>query len=158
MRGLIVAVSADGVIGVGGSIPWRYPLDMKRFKDVTMGTTVIMGSKTWRSIPERLRPLEGRRNIVLSSVGIPGAETRRSIPHALEDVQGDVWFIGGKRVYEDALALGVVDVADVTLVPDVVGDPSGEVVTLDVISLFRGWRREDVIHPDGRLGCVRYGR
>ena len=64
MRGMIYAVSPEGVIGVGNRIPWRYQGDFRRFKRVTMGKTLIMGRKTFESIGH---PLAGRRNIVVSS-------------------------------------------------------------------------------------------
>jgi dihydrofolate reductase len=64
--GLIWAQSASGVIGRAGDIPWRLPEDMSHFKDLTMGHTVVMGRRTWESLPARVRPLPGRRNVVLT--------------------------------------------------------------------------------------------
>ena len=63
---LIWAQSSSGVIGRGNSIPWHVPEDMARFKELTMGHTVIMGRTTWESLPARFRPLPGRRNVVLT--------------------------------------------------------------------------------------------
>ena len=54
MVGIIVAVSPEGIIGVDGGIPWHYSADMKRFKRITMGSTVIMGRHTWESLPKNL--------------------------------------------------------------------------------------------------------
>lgn len=116
MRGMIWAQSPEGVIGVGGRIPWRYPGDMRRFKTVTNGTTVVMGRRTFESIG---KPLPGRRNIVVTSrpLAVPGIEVVASIEEALGRAgDGDVWFIGGARIYEEALKY--VDVIDVTYVPD----------------------------------------
>ena len=118
MRGMIFAASPQGVIGVGGKIPWRYVGDWKRFKRVTMGTTVIMGRKTFESIG---KPLPGRRNIVITShpIDMPGVECVTSVPQALNRVgTADLWFIGGGTIYEEAL--DYVDVIDVTYVPDYV--------------------------------------
>jgi len=103
---------------VGGKIPWRYLGDWKRFKRVTLGTTVVMGRKTFESIG---KPLPGRRNIVVTShaLDVPGIETVRSVQEAVDRTgDGDVWFIGGGRIYEEALKY--VDVIDVTYVPDYV--------------------------------------
>jgi dihydrofolate reductase len=118
MRGMIFAASPQGVIGVGGKIPWRYLGDWKRFKRVTMGTTVVMGRKTFESIG---KPLPGRRNVVVTShtIDIAGVECAGSIAEALDRAgAADLWFIGGGRIYQEAL--DYVDVIDVTYVPDYV--------------------------------------
>jgi dihydrofolate reductase len=121
MRGMIWAQSPEGVIGVGGRIPWRYTGDFRRFRTVTMGAMVIMGRKTFESIG---KPLPGRRNVVITSrpLDVPGVETAASIEEALARAgDGDVWFVGGARIYEDAMKY--VDVIDVTYVPDRVDAP-----------------------------------
>jgi dihydrofolate reductase len=118
MRGMIFAASPHGIIGVGGTIPWRYLGDWRRFKRVTFGSTVVMGRTTFESIG---KPLPGRRNIVVTSraIDVPGIECVRSVEEALERAAaGDVWFIGGARIYADAMKY--VDVIDVTYVPDYV--------------------------------------
>ena len=102
--GLIWAQSASGVIGRAGDIPWRLPEDMSRFKDLTMGHTVVMGRRTWESLPARVRPLPGRRNVVLTRQAdymAEGAVVVTSLDDALVD--GSVWVIGGAEIY--ALAL-----------------------------------------------------
>jgi dihydrofolate reductase len=116
MRGMIYAVSPEGVIGREGTIPWRYPGDLRRFKRVTLGSTVVMGRTTFESIG---KPLPGRRNIVLTSrpLDAPGIETAKDLGDALAKIDGgDVWFIGGARVYREAMPF--VDIIDVTYVPD----------------------------------------
>jgi dihydrofolate reductase len=121
MRGMILAVSPDGVIGVGGTIPWKYPGDLRRFKRVTMGATVVMGRATFESMR---RPLAGRRNIVVTGrpIEMPGVEWVSSLGEALQLAgEGDVWFIGGARIYAEAMAH--VDVIDVTYVPDRIDAP-----------------------------------
>jgi dihydrofolate reductase len=113
---MIFAISPERVIGVGGQIPWRHPGDMRRFKQVTLGTTVIMGRATF---DENGRPLPGRRNIVVTSrpLDVAGVEIAGSVGEALRMAgDADVWFIGGARIYEEAMAY--VDVIDVTYVPD----------------------------------------
>jgi dihydrofolate reductase len=118
---MIYAVSPEGVIGVGGTIPWRYPADLKRFKRLTAGTTVVMGRKTFESIR---RALPGRRNLVVTSrpLDVEGVETVSSVAEALDRAgEADVWFIGGARVYAEAMRF--VDRIDVTYVPDHVTAP-----------------------------------
>jgi dihydrofolate reductase len=118
MRGVIFAASPQGIIGAGGTIPWRYLGDWRRFKRVTIGSAVVMGRTTFESIG---KPLQGRRNIVVTSrvIDVPGIEQVRSVEEAIERVgDGDVWFIGGARIYADAMKY--VDVIDVTYVPDYV--------------------------------------
>jgi dihydrofolate reductase len=118
MKGMIFAASPQGVIGVNGKIPWRYLGDWKRFKRVTLGSTLVMGRKTFESIG---KPLPGRRNLVVTSrtIDAPGVECVRSIEEALRRAgEADVWFIGGAQIYEEAMQH--VDVIDVTYVPDYV--------------------------------------
>ena len=102
---LIWAQSSSGVIGRGNSIPWHVPEDMARFKELTMGHTVIMGRTTWESLPARFRPLPGRRNVVLTRHAdyvADGAEVVSSLEDAPLD---DAWVIGGSQVYGLALPL-----------------------------------------------------
>jgi dihydrofolate reductase len=101
--GLIWAQSASGVIGRDGDIPWRVPEDLSRFKELTLGHTVVMGRRTWESLPARVRPLPGRKNVVLTRQAdymAEGADVVTSIEDALSD---DVWVIGGAEVYIQAL-------------------------------------------------------
>jgi dihydrofolate reductase len=101
--GLVWAQSANGVIGRDGTLPWHLPEDMARFRALTTGATVLMGRRTWESLPPRFRPLPGRRNLVLSRTPREGAETFPDLPNALAAVTGDVWVIGGEAVYRSAL-------------------------------------------------------
>jgi dihydrofolate reductase len=118
-RGIMVAMSPEGAIGLGGKIPWHYRGDLRRVKRLTLGTTLIMGRVTWESLGGR--PLPGRRNIVVSRHAIPGAECFPSMASALAASEGDVWFFGGARIYEEAMPLA--DFIDVVYVPDHVEDP-----------------------------------
>ena len=99
---LVWAQSPDGVIGADGDIPWDLPEDRRLFKALTTGGTVVMGRRTWDSLPPRFRPLPGRRNLVLSRTPQEGAETFPDLRQALAAVSGDVWVIGGAAVYRAA--------------------------------------------------------
>jgi dihydrofolate reductase len=111
--GLIWAQSTSGVIGRDGGIPWQLPEDLARFKEVTKGRTVVMGRRTWDSLPAKVRPLPGRRNIVVTrqtNFVAEGATVVGSLDDALTDP--DTWVIGGEQIY--ALALPRADRCDVT--------------------------------------------
>jgi dihydrofolate reductase len=121
MRGMIYAVSPEGIIGIGGKIPWHYSGDLKRFKRLTVGATIVMGRTTFESIG---KPLAGRRNVVVTrgTIDVPGVESARSVDAAIaRGADGDIWFIGGARIYEEAMKHA--DVIDVTYVPDRVAGP-----------------------------------
>lgn len=152
-RGMIAAVTADLVIGLAGKIPWHYPADLKRFKALTLGGTVVMGRLTWESMPKR--PLPGRRNVVLSSQQLEGVECFPSIPALLETVEGPLWFIGGARVYQEAMAHA--DVIDLTWVPDRIFDPRA--VKFPPIDEAK-WRAlpRAKFEDDGRLEWQRFER
>ena len=91
MKGILVAVSPEGIIGKNNTIPWHYSADLKRFKRLTVGNTIIMGRKTWESLP--IKPLPERRNIVISRSDIENTECFRTIDKAIETCEGDIWFI-----------------------------------------------------------------
>ena len=106
--GLVWAQSTSGVIGRAGDIPWHLPEDLARFKQVTMGHTVVMGRRTWDSLPARVRPLPGRRNVVLSRQSdfvADGAEVVDSLDNAFAIVETEpqTWVIGGGQIYSLAL-------------------------------------------------------
>lgn len=117
---LIWAQSAGGIIGQNGSMPWHLPEDLAHFKELTLGSPVIMGRKTWDSLPPRFRPLPGRCNIVVTrqkSWSAQGAEVAHSVASAIElaaasvDQAGDaesesvdtVWVIGGAEIFASVL-------------------------------------------------------
>ena len=113
-RASMAAVSPEGIIGVDGGIPWDYPGDRKRLWRLTRDTTIILGRLTWDSLPRR--PMRRRRNIVISSRPVEGAESFRSLGEALAACEGTVWFLGGARIYEEAMQYA--DFLDLTTVPD----------------------------------------
>ena len=120
MKGIIVATSPEGVIGKDNTIPWHYSEDLKRFKRLTIGKTVIMGRNTWESLP--IKPLPRRRNIVITRSLLEGVECFRSIDEAVNTCEGDIWFIGGAGIYREAMDSA--DCIDMTLVPDNVNGDS----------------------------------
>jgi dihydrofolate reductase len=108
---LIAAIDTNGLIGLNGSIPWHCPEDLKRFKALTTGHTVIMGRKTWDSLP--VKPLSNRRNIIVSAnkdwyadhVGtMDNIQDAYSLDDALRG-NGKFFVIGGQRLYEEAIHL-----------------------------------------------------
>jgi dihydrofolate reductase len=98
---MIWAEAHDRVIGADGTIPWRVPEDQANFKRRTMGGTVVMGRATWDSLPARFRPLDGRRNVVLTRD--PGWSADGAIVvHGIDEVElddGEIWIMGGAAVY-----------------------------------------------------------
>jgi dihydrofolate reductase len=106
---LIAAVARNGVIGIGNRLPWHLPADLKHFKALTTGHTVIMGRKTWESLPAKFRPLPGRRNIVVTrnaGYQAEGAVVTNSLPAALAAAEsGEAFVIGGAELYVAAMPL-----------------------------------------------------
>jgi dihydrofolate reductase len=144
MIGLIWAQAADGVIGRDGQIPWQLPEDQTHFRACTTGATVVMGRHTWDSLPERFRPLPGRRNVVLTrrpDWSAPGAQAAPDLASALALGDGDVWVIGGAAVYAEALPLADrVEVTEVDLQVD--GDTHAP-------ALDGNWQRVGCDPPSG---------
>ncbi|MDJ1135057.1 dihydrofolate reductase [Streptomyces iconiensis] len=112
--GLIWAQTLDGVIGADNGIPWRLPEDMAHFKATTRGRPVVMGRRTWDSLPPRFRPLPGRRNIVVTRNPrwvAEGAERAGSVAAALRlaaepsepTSPAAAWVIGGGEIYRAAM-------------------------------------------------------
>ena len=124
---LIYARAANGVIGLNNAMPWHLPEDLAHFKQLTGASAVIMGRKTWDSLPERFRPLPGRSNIVVTRQGdwqAPGALRAGSLDEALAlaaPLSADVWVMGGAQIYAQALPLA--DAVEVTeIAQDFAGD------------------------------------
>ncbi|MFS0893487.1 dihydrofolate reductase [Microbacterium sp. 179-I 3D3 NHS] len=105
MVGLIWAEARDGVIGAAGGMPWYVPEDLAHFREVTLGSPVVMGRKTWDSLPERFRPLEGRENIVVTRQQDWTAEGARRAATVAEAVRGRdrVWIIGGAEIFRQVI-------------------------------------------------------
>ncbi len=108
MRSIVVAFADNRGIGYRGELPWRLPSDLRRFRELTLGGTVLMGRKTFESLPAAYRPLPQRRNLVVSAKAdyrAPGAEAFASLPAALEACGENCFVIGGGSVYEQTLPL-----------------------------------------------------
>lgn len=106
--GLIWAQSTSGVIGRDGGIPWRLPEDQARFKHLTMGHVVVMGRRTWESLPASVRPLPGRRNVILTRQNCfraAGADVVNTIEQAFSGPE--TWVIGGAEIYALAMPWAV---------------------------------------------------
>ncbi|NMM19965.1 MAG: dihydrofolate reductase [Rhodoferax sp.] len=107
---LIFARAANGVIGNHNTLPWHLPEDMAHFKRTTLGCPVIMGRKTWDSLPPKFRPLPGRLNVVVTRQAdwqAAGALRAHSLQEAcnLCPADSDAWVIGGAEIYTQALPL-----------------------------------------------------
>lgn len=103
---LIVAMDRNRVIGLHGKVPWHLPADLKRFRALTMGHHILMGRKTWESLPGQL---PGRTPVVISrspDFTAPGCIVAHSLDEAVAACQGDAeaFFIGGAELYRQALA------------------------------------------------------
>ncbi|MBT9519833.1 MAG: dihydrofolate reductase [Dechloromonas sp.] len=121
---IIAAVAKNRVIGKDNQLIWNIPEDMAHFKALTAGHTVIMGRKTWESLPPRFRPLPGRRNIVISrqaDYAAPGAQLADSLENALKlaSTADTVFIIGGEQIYAQAMALADrLEITEVDLEPE----------------------------------------
>jgi dihydrofolate reductase len=123
---IIAAVAKNRVIGKDNRLLWNIPEDMAHFKALTAGHPVIMGRKTWESLPPRFRPLPGRRNIVISrqaDYAAPGAEVADSLENALKiaSTVALAFVIGGEQIYRQAMA-----VADRLEITEVELEPEGD--------------------------------
>lgn len=133
MLGLIWAQTVDGVIGADGLMPWHLPEDLAHFRSVTRGGAVIMGRRTWDSLPERFRPLPGRQNVVITRQrgwAAEGASVAHSFWEARALTEEPVWVIGGAEIYR--LALPYADTLEVTEIDaEIAGDTRAPSITAD---------------------------
>jgi dihydrofolate reductase len=147
---IIAAVARNRVIGKDNQLLWNIPEDMAHFKTLTQGHTVLMGRKTWQSLPERFRPLPGRRNIVISrqaDFAAPGAELASSLEAgvALAGENETVFIIGGADVYRQAMTLAHhLEITEVDQAPD--GDSWFPEIPADT------WRETERKTPPGQTG------
>ncbi|MFT4267777.1 MAG: dihydrofolate reductase [Xenophilus sp.] len=146
---LIYARAANGVIGAQGALPWHLPEDMAHFRRLTGGCPVIMGRKTWDSLPPRFRPLPGRENIVVTrrpDWNDAGARRAASLAEALAlaEQAPEVWVIGGAQIYAEAEPL-----AQRAVVTEIARDFEGDA---HAPTLAAGWHetaREAHVSADG---------
>ncbi|MFT4212446.1 MAG: dihydrofolate reductase [Microbacterium sp.] len=141
--GLIWAQARGGVIGADGGMPWHVPEDLAHFRAVTGTAAVVMGRRTWESLPERFRPLPGRRNVVVTRQDgwhAPGAERAGSLAGALALVGGEAWVVGGGQLYAQAI-----EEADVLEVTHLDLDADGDTYAPSLA----GWREARADPADG---------
>jgi dihydrofolate reductase len=157
---LVAAVARDGVIGRDGGLPWRLPEDMAHFRSVTIGQPVVMGRRTWESLPVRFRPLPGRRNVVVTrnaSWHEDGAERSASLDEALQLLAGveRVSVIGGGELFSAALPI-----ADELLLTEIDLDVEGDTFFPEFDrAAFEETAREPNVSDDGtRFAFVTYNR
>ena len=161
--GLIYARARNGVIGRDGGMPWHLPQDLAHFRQVTQGCPVVMGRKTWDSLPPRFRPLPGRRNIVVTRQATwqaDGAERAASLEQALALCRAShpepawTWVIGGGELYAQALPLA--QAAEVTEIELTV---EGDTVAPTLDARWRAVSRSAQRSPEGLdFAWVRYQR
>lgn len=125
---IIAAIADNGVIGSHNSLPWYLPEDLKRFKRLTEGKTVVMGKKTFDSIFARLgKPLPNRKNIVLShqsDLHLPDGVLVIHDKEAIQNLEEDeIMIIGGGQVYQN-----FIDQADILYITHVHQKPEGDIV------------------------------
>lgn len=111
---VIAAINSSGGIGMNGQLPWRLPLDLHYFKEMTKNSTVIMGRKTWDSLPHK--PLPGRENIVVTSDTLDDVECCKTIQEAIARATKTPFLIGGAGIYREALRNGYATIVYVTKV------------------------------------------
>lgn len=156
---LIYARAANGVIGKDGQMPWHLPEDLAHFKRLTSGCPVVMGRKTWDSLPARFRPLPGRSNIVVTRQENWQENTVQrasSLREALQlcESSDTVWVIGGAQIYAQALPL-----ADAVEVTEIERDYAGDAYAPELGPEWLEQTRERLQAQDGTpLSFVRYER
>ncbi|MFT3780193.1 MAG: dihydrofolate reductase [Ottowia sp.] len=157
--GLIWAQARHGVIGRDGAMPWHLPEDLAHLKRTTLGHPVIMGRRTWDSIPARFRPLPGRVNIVVTRQpdwSEIGAQRASSLREALQKCEKSeqVWVIGGAQIYAQALPL-----ADELVVTEIDADFDGDAHAPKLGPEWREAAREAHVAASGLpFAFVRYVR
>ena len=157
---LIYARAANGVIGLNNTMPWHLPEDLAHFKQLTSGSPVIMGRKTWDSLPARFRPLPGRTNIVVtrntgwSAEGVVRASSLEEALHAGAQHGDTVWVMGGAQIYAQALPLA--DVVEVTIIHQ---DFEGDAFAPELDAQWHASSRQDLTSAQGlAYSFVRYER
>jgi dihydrofolate reductase len=156
---LIYARARNGVIGRDNTLPWHLPEDLVHFKRLTLGCPVIMGRKTWDSLPPKFRPLPGRSNLVITRQPdwhSPGATPANSLEAALSQcAQSEhVWVIGGAQIYAQALPL-----ATTVEVTEIDADFDGDAYAPALGAHWREHQRESNTAANGLpYSFVRYVR
>lgn len=152
MLSLIAAVARNGVIGKDNQLLWHLPGDMRHFRETTRGKPVIMGRKTWESLPEKFRPLPGRLNVVVSrdpAYAAPGATLAGSLDEAIDVAQNaeEAFVIGGAQLYRQALPF-----ADRLYLTEIAADFAGDTWFPEVLP--EDWREISRSQPVEEAGLV----
>ena len=146
---LIFARASNGVIGANNTLPWHLPEDLAHFKRVTLGQPVIMGRKTWDSLPARFRPLPGRLNIVITrqtdwqAEGALRAGSIEEAIHLCGDAP-DAWIMGGAEIYRQAEPL-----ASTAVVTEIDADFEGDAFAPVLGDTWQEIQRESHVGVDG---------
>lgn len=153
---LLAAISKNNCIGKHGEIPWNIPEDMKRVKNLTTGNVIVMGRKTWESIPDKFRPLPNRINIVITrqaDYAVPdGVEVHGSVEAAIAAHQDKhIIGFGGQGIYETMMPLA--DTLEITHVDKTIVDGDAFFPDIDPAVWKEVWREDH----DG-FAFVRYRR
>jgi dihydrofolate reductase len=146
---LIYARARNGTIGKDGQMPWHLPEDLAHFKRVTLGQPVIMGRKTWDSLPARFRPLPGRVNIVITRQAdwqAEGALRATSIEDAMPlcGDAPDAWIMGGAEIYRQAEPL-----ASTAVVTEIDADFEGDAFAPNLSQAWQETARESHVAANG---------
>ncbi len=148
---LIYARARNGVIGKDNQMPWHLPEDLAHFKRVTLGQPVVMGRKTWDSLPARFRPLPGRLNIVVTRQTdwqADGALRATSIEDAMRLCADapDAWIMGGAEIYRQAEPL-----ASTAVVTEINADFEGDAFAPELGDTWQEIRRESHVGAGGLI-------
>jgi len=150
---LIYARARNGVIGRNNTLPWHLPQDLAHFKRMTAGAPVIMGRKTWDSLPERFRPLPGRPNIVVTrqsawqapgSIAVHDLQQAQQVCAAMPKQPAELWVIGGAQIYASAQTL-----ATRAIVTELARDFDGDAFAPQLDADWTETAREEHVAPDG---------
>jgi dihydrofolate reductase len=147
--GLIYARARNGVIGKDGVLPWHLPEDLAHFKRTTTGAPVLMGRKTWDSLPPRFRPLPGRQNVVITRDAqwqAAGADRAGTLDEALALCAGveTVWVTGGAEIFRLAMSR-----AHLAVITEIDADFDGDVLAPQLGASWREVSRERHVSASG---------
>lgn len=151
---LIYARAANGVIGKDNTMPWHLPEDLAHFKEMTQGCAVVMGRKTWDSLPVRFRPLPGRTNVVVTrqpdwqpepaSEQVVRAGSLEAALELAQKLSSDVWVMGGSQIYAQALPL-----ADAVEVTEIGQEYEGDAFAPELGAEWKVVRRSEHVSSKG---------
>jgi len=160
---LIYARARNGVMGAHNTLPWYQPQDLAHFKRLTTGAPVMMGRKTWDSLPRRFKPLPGHTNIVVTrqrewhsegAIAVDSLQWGCALCTAIHRMPEDLWVIGGAQLFAAALPL-----ADRAVVTELEQDFEGDVYAPPLDGQWQETAREQQIAPYGmRFAFVTYIR